>query len=62
MIRDMCTYCSGEKSTRPRSCCLVKSAHMTADCRQVAGACTSEARLRAPGDVALHVNFADEVL
>ena len=47
---------------RPRSYCLVKSTHMTADCRQVADACISEARLHAPVDVALHVNFGDEVL
>lgn len=62
MIRDVCTCCSGEKSMRPRSYCLVKSTHMTADCRQVADACISEARLHAPVDVALHVNFGDEVL
>jgi hypothetical protein len=47
---------------RSRSCCLVESVHMTADCRQIAGSCTHETRLHVAVDVALHVNFADEVL
>lgn len=60
MSRDAC--CSGEKIMRSRSGCLVESAHVTADCRQIAGSCTSENRLRVAVDVALHVDFADEVL